>query len=86
MTEQLLYVTKVGAAVQKMGGRGVTKAVRADIGGTLHGPHESVHHLADLPLVDPSPTAPKEDRRRLRWPGQSRPAVIKPGTQGRLCR
>ena len=66
VTEQLLYATKVRAAIQKMSCCAVSETVwpqRRDSLDTFQG---QMHHLPDLSLVDsPATTSEKRCRRRI---------------------
>src|ERR1700733_8198867 len=74
VTEQLLYATKVRAAVEKMGRRAVPETVRAERRSALNPLQGQMHDLPHLPLVDSSPPTAEEGRRRRILPGQPQPA------------
>jgi hypothetical protein len=64
VTKQLLYATKVRAAVKKMRRRAVTQPVRPKRWGTFYPFEGQMHHLPDLALINPPAPAPEK---RCRW-------------------
>jgi len=64
VTEQLLYVTKVRAAVEHVRRRRVPKAVRADVGDVRDGRHGPVHHRTRDPRVEAAAARTEQQRGR----------------------
>jgi hypothetical protein len=60
VTKQLLYATKVRAAVQKMSRRTVPKSVRTERRQTINAFERQMYYLPDLSLVDPASATPEK--------------------------
>jgi hypothetical protein len=63
VTKQLLYATKVRAAVEKMSRSAVAQAMRPDRRRTVDPPHEVVDEFANSALVDPSAAVAEKECR-----------------------
>jgi hypothetical protein len=79
VTKQLLYATKVRAAVQKMRGRTVSQAVRTQRRHSLDSLQGQMHHLPDLSLVNSTTTTAEKRCRRGIFPNQLCSSSHQPG-------
>ena len=81
MTEQLLYVTKVGASLEHVRRRSVAQAVRPDVGYTRHGGDRAMHHRPHHPRIQPATPGTEQQGGRRTRAGQSGTARVAPGPE-----
>src|SRR4051812_2015882 len=83
VTKQLLYATKVRAAIQKMRRRAVPQSVRTQRRHPFHAFQGQMYYLSDLSLVNSTTTAAEKCCGRRIFPNQLWSSSHQPGIKCR---